>query len=171
MEIQRRRRSSQTHPGPVCLACGRPFIKHIRSAVRRKPQSCIQFLYALDATLNVKRVHASRVEAVGHMARWPSHLFRHVAGSVPSPLHMMEDRKIQRRLGGEVLRERFSPVAHSRLWVSPPSSCDFYSLGSMQWQASGPITTHPGRKGRGSRRQAGRQRKLYRLIAESEPAY
>lgn len=110
-------------------------------------------------------MHASRIEAIGHAACWSSHLFRHVAGSVASPLHMMEDRKIQWRLGGDAeqsLRERFSPVTHSRLWVSPPSSCDFYSLGSMQGAASWPITTHPGRKGREA---GGRQRDTEETIS------
>lgn len=58
----------------------------------------------------------------------------------------------------EVLRERFSPVTHSRLWVSPPSSCDFYSLGSMQGQpADQSQRTLGGREGKG-REAGGRQR-------------
>lgn len=55
----------------------------------------------------------------------------------------------------EVLRERFPPVTHSRLWVSPPSSCDFYSLGSMQGQPAGQSQRTLG--GREGKREAGRE--------------
>lgn len=116
---------SQTHPGPVRLACGRAFTKRVH-----QPCNVNTGLHPVPLlpgfnfqAKKKKRVHASRTEAIGRAACWSSHLFRHVAGSVASPLHMMEDRKDPVATGRrccQSLRERFSPVTHSRLWVSPP---------------------------------------------------
>lgn len=148
------------------------FIKTCLSAGQSvKTQGCIQFLY-LTSTLLTERKHASRIKASSRTACC-SHLFRHVAGSVASPLHMVDDRK-DPVAAAEERCWNFAVDSQQAVAVPASPAVTLIAGGAVQLQPAGQSQRTPGGREEGKReggRQRGRGRKLYQPIAETETAY